>query len=73
MKFSRSDFEMQGFESRRPRLRVLANFDFGMQRFDSKMRRFVRGQIQYMCSNTPGALPVAGSLEHHARVIRADT
>ena len=36
MKFSRSDFEMQRFESRRPRLRVLANFDSGMQRFESR-------------------------------------
>ncbi len=36
MKFSRSDFEMQRFESRRPRLRVLANFDSKMQRFESR-------------------------------------
>jgi hypothetical protein len=27
---------MQMFESRRPRLRVLANFDSGMQRFESR-------------------------------------
>ena len=36
MKFSRSNFKMQRFESRSPRLEVLANFDSGMRRFESR-------------------------------------